>query len=69
MNTKRNFATTDTTIRQQLANATSTYYGCSGHGKAARNKERMERFQKELDELVPMEELLAEGVFNGPGSC
>jgi len=60
------------TLLQRLANATKTYYGCGGHGKAARNESLMKRFTRELKEsgeAVPtVDELLEMGVFNGKGA-
>jgi len=57
---------------QKLANATKTYYNCSGHGKAARNERLVNEYKKELSDnniTIPEdEELLKIGVFNGDGA-
>jgi len=64
--------TTVTTL-QKLANATKTYYGCGGHGKAERNDNERKRLTKQLKaegQPVPTDdELLKMGEFNGEGSC
>jgi len=56
----------------ELANATKTYYGCSGHNKADMNKMKMIEYKAELTALkIPIpsvDELLSIGVFNGEGS-
>lgn len=57
---------------QMLANATVTYYRCSGHNKADMNKMRVEKYKNQMEELgynIPTyEELLKIGEFNGEGS-
>lgn len=57
---------------QKLANATKTYYGAGGHGKADRNEMACKEYTKQLQEFgatIPTtDELLAMGEFNGEGS-
>lgn len=57
---------------QKLANATKTWYGCGGHGKAWRNECVAKEYRETLKVLgvaIPTtKELLEMGQFNGIGS-
>lgn len=57
---------------QMLANATKTYYQCSGHLKAHRNEMTANEYKEQLTALntpIPSDdELLKIGIFNGEGS-
>jgi len=59
-------------LLQELANATKTYYGCSGHSKAERNEWRAKEYKEQLkaigEDIPTDEELLKVGIFNGEGS-
>ena len=61
------------TTLQKLANAQTTYAGCGGHGKAARNKSLVEKWKKQLiaegGNVPTNDELYQIGQFNGEGSC
>ena len=63
---------TNEQLIQRLANATKTYYGCSGHTKAANNERKANEFKELLRERnvdIPTDkELLEVGQFNGDGS-
>lgn len=69
----KHLQTKEADLLRKLANATATYYGCSGHGKASRNETLCEEYKQELTALnapIPsVKELLAVGEFNGEGSC
>jgi len=60
------------TLVKRLANATKTYYGCSGHYKSARNEWLMKEYQTALEqrgaEIPTLAKLLEIGQFNGSGS-
>lgn len=62
----------DEELVQWLANATKTEYNCLGHKKAARNKYKAKSYKEKLKErdveIPDLDELLADGIFNGPGS-
>lgn len=64
--------TKQTTILQKLANATKTYYNCSGHSKADRNEKICKEYKEQLTSSginIPTDdELLKIGEFNGDGS-
>ena len=57
---------------KHLANATKTYYGAAGHGKAARNERLAKEHRLALElrnaDIPPIEKLLEIGEFNGEGS-
>lgn len=59
-------------LLQFLANATKTYYECSGHLKTARNEGLIKSYKDQLTKLgtpIPTnEELLKVGEYNGTGS-
>ena len=59
-------------LMTKLANATATYYECSGHNKAARNDIKRAEYREQLEAMniaIPTDRELCElGVFNGEGS-
>ena len=65
-------ALTNKQLVEYLANATKTYFNCSGHTKAAMNEQRCELYKQELEKrniAIPSEnELLNTGSYNGDGS-
>lgn len=70
MTTKQTY--TNEQLLKMLANATTTYYECGGHTKAAGNERNANKWKELLKERnVPIPEdkyLLEVGVFNGDGS-
>ncbi len=55
-----------------LANATKTYFGCGGHGKAERNGNAVKAFKAEFERrnlAIPNDDFLCSiGEFNGKGA-
>ena len=63
-----NALATDEELQEWCANASATYNGALGHGKADRNAEQSQRWANVLKERG-IEFDRREGVFNGKGSC
>lgn len=54
---------------EKLANITTTYYGCGGHGKARANELAAKEEEKLLNCEIPDKDILFSfGKFNGKGS-